>query len=299
MNYNETIKEMQDTFVLDQQNATESYKSIEKNLSEHTCQFILNKEVSSLAYGKGTIKEATGETFDTIILDVAFTTITKRFALHPIITNTKFIKFVDEELYESLTTALTLHSNLTTALNEFKLAARQAKIEAEKKAEAEQKAEARYLEQKEKALRDFDSLVQAHDIVNISREDDFYYALGWLANHVGTISANLPDYLEAAFTKYFGVDTPCHVIDSKKRGPAGWQSQWSWSFRASIKKSAEAPAILSQYLNPAGNAITNTSFIWDLVDNYGFQFSKKQDIEKIVQAIPVRYLDSFKAGLAA
>ena len=298
MTYNETLKEMMDTIVFDQQNAVESYNQAEKNLSERTCQFILNKEVSSSVYGTGTITSATGEAFDTIILDVAFVTTTKRFALYPIITNIKFIKFVDDELYEPLTTAMTLHNKLTASHNEFKLAARQAKIEAEKKVEAEKKAEAKYLELKEKALRDFDKLVQAHDIVNISHEDDFYFALGWLAKHIGTLSATLPDYLEASFTKYFGIDTPCHIVDSKRRGPAGWQPQWSWSFKASIKKADEAPAMLRQYFNPAGKAITSTSFLWDLVDNYGFQFSKKQDIEKITRAIPARYINSFNVGLA-
>lgn len=297
MTYNEMLEEMQITAVLDQQKATESYNDIEKALSERTCQFILNKEVNSLAYGKGKITNVVGELFNAITFDVAFTAFTKRFALLPIITNTKFIKFVDNELYEPLLNALTLHNDLTAIHNEFKFNARREQIKAAKKAEAEKKAEAKYLERKEKAIKDFDNLIQSHISSIISQEEEFYYALGWLTKHVGTITANLPDYLEAAFTKYFGADTPCRIVDSKKRSPAGWQAQWSWSFRASIKKADEVPVILRQYLNPTGNAVTNTSFLWDLLDNYGFQFGKKQNVEMITQSVPVQYLDIFNAGL--
>jgi hypothetical protein len=171
-------------------------------------------------------------------------------------------------------------------------------VEAAKKAEAEKKAEAKYQKQKEKAIKDFEALTnKAREIV--TQTDEFYYALGWLAKHVGTVSAALPDYLEVPFTKHFGAETPCKVVDSKHRGPAGWQSQWSWSFRATLKKADNIPAILTQYLNPTGKAVTNTSFIWDLIDNYGFKFGKKQDAAEIAKVIPAKYIDIFNDGLTA
>jgi hypothetical protein len=169
--------------------------------------------------------------------------------------------------------------------------------EAQKKAEEEKKAEAKYKQQKEKAIRDFDKLAaKANELSDV---DEFYFALGWLASHAGTVSAALPDYLANSFAKHFGSDAPCRIVDSKKKGPAGYTSQWSWSFAASLKNPDTMPALLTQYLNPTGKSVTDTSFVWDLVDNYGFQFGKKQDIDKIRQTIPNKFMSSFEAGIVA
>jgi hypothetical protein len=170
------------------------------------------------------------------------------------------------------------------------------KREAEKKAAEDKKNEEKYQKTVAKALKDFETRSQAERV--LSTADEFYYSLGWLTKHAGTVTAVLPDYLENAFTKYFGIETPHRVVDSKHRGPAGWQAQWSWSFTISIKKPDLIPAFLSDKLNPSGNKVSDTSFVWDLVDNYGFQFGKKQDLDKIRSHVPASCLDSFEAGLA-
>jgi catalase (peroxidase I) len=76
--------------------------------------------------------------------------------------------------------------------------------------------------------------------------------------------------------------------------------QWALSMKAAISKKAVnlIPNYLTKYLSASGNAVSDTSFIWDLVDNYGFQFGKKQDIEKIKSHVPASGLASFEAGLA-
>ena len=221
MDYAEIIKDMQDNFELDQQNARESYLQAESALAERMCQYVMNAEITSPTYGEGCIVKASGITFDSIVIEIAFAEVTKKFSLANIIVNTRFVQFKNEEYYEPLTTALNLHSTMTATYKEYELVARQARIEAEKRADAEQKAEAKYLEHKEKALKDFDNLVQqARNNIVVSHADEFYYALGWLTKHIGTLSATLPDYLEADFAKYFGEDTPRNVVDSKKRSPA-------------------------------------------------------------------------------
>ena len=73
----------------------------------------------------------------------------------------------------------------------------------------------------------------------------------------------------------------------------------SWSFKVTLKKAENIPAILSTYLNPTGKAIASTAFVWDLVDDYGFQFGKKQDVEKIKQTVPAQYVSMFEAGMTA
>lgn len=170
------------------------------------------------------------------------------------------------------------------------------KKEAEKKAAEDKKNEEKYQKTVAKALKDFETHAQSER--PLSAADEFYYALGWLVKHIGTVTAVLPDYLENAFARYFGAETPCRVVNSKHRGPAGWQPQWSWSFTASIKKSDVVPALISEKLNPSGNKVSDTSFVWDLVDNYGFQFGKKQNIDEIRSHVPAGCLASFEAGLA-
>jgi len=138
-------------------------------------------------------------------------------------------------------------------------------------------------------------MVQASNPLSLASE--FYTTLGWLAKHTGTVSAALPDYLEPTFRKHFG-DAPCRVVDSRKKGPAGWTSQWTSSFAVSLKKPESIPALLEQYLNPARKALTNSEFVLDLVDNYGFKFGKAQDLEAIRSCVPSTYHNDFELGLA-
>ena len=174
--------------------------------------------------------------------------------------------------------------------------AREQAREAAKKAAEDKKNEEAYERTKARAIKDFEARAQAERVLNTA--DEFYYTLGWLAKHAGTVAAVLPDYLENAFAKHFGAEAPHRVVDSKHRGPAGWQAQWSWSFTISIKKPDLIPALLSDKLNPSQKAVSDTSFVWDLVENYGFQFGPKQDIDKIRSHVPADCLASFEAGLA-
>ncbi len=175
--------------------------------------------------------------------------------------------------------------------------AREQEREAAKKAKEAKEAEEKYQRTKANAIRDFEARTQVANPK--STADEFYYSLGWLATHAGTVSAVLPDYLETAFTNHFGAETPRRVVDSKHRGPAGWQAQWSWSFTISIKKSDLVPAFLSDKVNTSGNKVSDTSFIWDLVENYCFQFGKKQDVEAIRACVPADKIEFFEAGLSA
>jgi hypothetical protein len=70
--------------------------------------------------------------------------------------------------------------------------------------------------------------------------------------------------------------------------------------KASLHKNSLStiPALLKQYLSSAGNSLTYTEFIWDIVENYGFKFGKTQDLEKIRESIPVHCLEYFEKGYA-
>lgn len=176
---------------------------------------------------------------------------------------------------------------------------RQAREEAEaakKKAAEEKKNEEKYEKTKERAIKDFEAIASADRPVEVANE--FYYSLGWLAKHIGTVSAALPDYLASSFHKHFGAEAEARIVDSKKRTINGNSMQWTFGFKANLTKPENIPASLQQYLSSTGKAIANTSFIWDLIDNYGFKFGKTQDVDQIRSHVPADCLDSFELGLA-
>lgn len=298
MTYFERIDEMKNNIAMDLENATEAYKVTELDLVNLFSEQINGAEVTCALYGNGKVTAITGDTLDNAILDITFVDITKRFSLMHIMTN-KFIKLVNEDVIKEVwDKVLELHTDITTKYKELETTAYQIAVEAEKKAIAEKKAEEKHQKLKEKALQDFDMLIQQANN-SLSDIDEFYYALGWLTKHVGSISASLPDYLDSAFTKYFGSNTPHRVVDSKKRTTGGYSMQWTFGFHATLRKPENIPVILTKYLSTTGKAIANTSFIWDLIDNYGFQFGKKQDVEKIKNNVPAKHLASFETGLTA
>lgn len=182
-----------------------------------------------------------------------------------------------------------------------RLAYEQAK-EAKKKVEVEQKADEQYQKAKAKTLKDFDTLLDS--IQPKSTVDEFYHSLGWLAAHVGTVQAAIPDYLQSAFEARFGTDANPYVYDSKKKTSGGFRYQWSAGFHARLKKKGltTIPAMLANYISDTVNSsktIMDTAFILDLIENYGFQFGKTQDVDNIRSRIPSEYMSFFEAGLLA
>jgi hypothetical protein len=182
--------------------------------------------------------------------------------------------------------------------------ARQAELEkrvkehkaAEAKAKRIKKNTERLEESKAAYLEKFRELLATKKSLSFS--DEFYYSLGWLAKHSGTVKAVVPDICEAEFVQYFGTEVPFTKTEYKV-GPGGWISQWGKSFTASLVRVKTIPAYLEQYLNPKRTQVTNSEYIKDLVDNYGFQFGKEQNVEAIRKSVPAEYLPHFEAGFAA
>jgi hypothetical protein len=294
----ERIAEMS-TIEFTMENAHESYTKAETELLAIMAEAFAEATVmETCSETVGTVTSIYGKLLEDAIVEIAFGPLIRKFSLVHLINNKRLFKFIDEELYEVGSNALQVHNTMTSDYRNISVEIKKAEIASAKKAEADKKAELLYQKQKERAIKDFENRTSTASTV-LSTEDDFYYALGWLAKHVGTCTAALPDYLVSAFEKHFGSNVPCRVVDSKHRGPAGYQSQWTWSFKMTLKKPDDIPAILSKHLNQSGNAISDTSFVWDLVSNYGFQFGKKQDVDKIREAIPTQYISYFETGLTA
>lgn len=271
----------------------------ETNLIGTVRDYIIGMEVASSMYGTGKVTTCTGITLDTAIINIKFPNGDKRFSLLHIVNLSNSQKtsarITDEKILSTLTEAFEVHTKLLDAYKEYKNEARKLAIEAEKKAMAEKKAEERYQKRKEQAIKDFEAL-QNRARETTSETDEFYYALGWLAKHAGSVVAVLPDYLEPSFQKCFGFETPHTVVDSKRKTSGGYSMQWSWSFKISLKKAEELPCIFRRYINSTGKAITNTAFIWDLIKEFNFKFGKKQDVSEIKSNISTQYIPSFDLG---
>lgn len=295
----EKINEMKEVVTLEKQNYKTDYFKAEENLVNTICMYITNAEVTSRAYGIGTITKASGSILSNIIADITFKNGVKRISFLHIMTN-NFTNFTGLKDIDAIwSTAFELHTVLTDTYKKFEREAKQLAIELEKKAEADRKAEAKYEELKTKALKDFNNISNRTKVH--SDTSDFYYALGWLASHIGTVTATLPDYLGAAFEKYFGTKAPKTLVDSRAKTSGGYAKQWSWEFKCTIKKLKDTviPSCIQNVTADFSKGIHNTSFIWDLVEDYGFQFGKTQDVEKIAQTIPAKYINSFNEGLTA
>jgi hypothetical protein len=282
-------------------NPHEAYAETESTLVGLLAEQIKGADVRTTVDGVGTVLEAQGHNISSMVMDILFEKTTKRFAVEPIISGKVFFsKFVDNtELFDAWKAINDFHTDLTKQYNKIKAAELDAAREAKKQEVADKKSEEKYEKQKAKTLKDFEDRVQT--VSTLNTVDEFYYSLGWLAKHTGAVNAALPDYLENAFVKHFGPEAPRRVLDSKKRYPSGWTAQWAWSFTVAFKKPKKLgtiPAFLSDKLNPTGTMVSDTSFVWDLIDNYGFKFGKTQDIEKIRACVPADYLASFEAGLA-
>jgi hypothetical protein len=233
-----------------------------------------------------------------ILADFAFADEIKKLALNILLKN----GLVQIDDYDSFEVLKNFISSLTDLQAEVKTIYRErafAKFEANRQAKELAKQEAKYQAAKEKAIQDFE--VMARQDRGICASGEFYYNLGWLAKNVGIISAALPDYLLKYFENHFGTEAKPTVVDSKKRTVSGHPMQWALSMKASLhKKSVDTiPPFLKQYLNSAGNALTNTEFIWDIVENYGFKFGRSQDLNQIKSSIRPEYIKYFENGYAA
>lgn len=293
------IEELKNTCTLTQETLKTDLDKISTEFVSLFGSYVKDAEIDCFAYGKGKVIDYKGDTFENLIIIVQFSNTVKQFSLKHIAAKiTNQTTFVDTAIYESYNKALAFYTDVYNEYKTLEEHNKQLLAEAEKKAEIEKKNEEKYRKLKAKAIADFNKLIQQPSSIP-NTGDKLYYALGWLAKHVGTITATLPDYLESAFVKNFGDDAEYTLIDARKKTSGGHAMKRSWSFNASLKKAENIPAFLSTYLNSTGKSITNTAFIWDIVEDYGFNFGKKQNIEQIRDNVPAQYLDVFEAGFAA
>jgi hypothetical protein len=270
-----------------------TYTSITSELSALNYPYTVKHKTQ----GSGQLLSVTGPTTgNSLYANIDFGTGIRTFSLKALI-DFNLLEMPDD-IKPVLTEAQSIFfTTYETAEQEKREAQRLAYEQAKKEAE-EKKQEEKYQASKAKMIKEFENLT-AREKTDIAT-GEFYYTLGWIANNCGTFACALPDYLLPYFQKQFGTDYEPHTVDSRKRTVNGYAMQWTISMTANIKKKSldKIPAFLSQYLSKSGNAIANTSFIWDIVTNYGFKFGKTQDLDQISGNIPTEYLTYFENGYA-
>lgn len=209
-----------------------------------------------------------------------------------------YMACVNKQLMEDIPVLTdTINTVITPAFEQEKVEAEAAYL-AEKEAEKRALEEERYNKQVERELKRLNGLSVANIANDFDDVERFYYILGWIAGHVTTIRAAMPDYAESWFTSRFG-NVPHTTVDSKKRTVNGNPMQWALSMHISFKRSENTPEEIASKYSNANRTINSISFVWDLVDKYNFTFGKTQDIEAIKETIPEEYMNEFELGLNA
>ena len=275
----------------------DSYIRVEQCLIKELKNNILNNTMLNKTMGTGVVVDVYGNTFDTTIVCIDYNNEQKKYGLATALM-AKFLTFENPELLTIYKTYSKLHFDITSQYILLKKEEKERVEQLKKKQAEELKAEEQYQKLKNNAIKSFEKHINEERTI-CDLDSEFFYALGWLANNIKTVSAALPDYLERPFHRHFGYDTPCRVVDSHKRGPAGYQSQWTWSFKATLKNSEDVPTILVKHLNTNKNYLSDTSFIWDLIDTYNFKFGKTQCVEDILSSVPSDFVSYFNMGLSA
>ena len=280
----------------------EAFETDKTRLISELIQQITGAEVNNQLLGHGKIVSCLNacNNLESLIVTVHFDLDeTKNYGLS-VALSSGGLKFVDESMVELWDEFMSEQYKMKAEYDKAVEDEQCRQKEEAKKAEQLKKAEANYERLREKSLKDFEEMTHAARTA-ISESAEFYYALGWLASHVGSLTAVLPDYLGPAFEKHFGADAPKTLVDSRAKTSGGYAKQWSWEFKCTIKKLKDTvvPANIQTVTTDFSKGIHNTAFLWDLVANYGFKFGKKQDTLDIMRCVPIEYVPMFNEGLKA
>lgn len=203
---------------------------------------------------------------------------------------------LSENDMQLLTHYLNLIQDIQTELSAIFMEQARLEREAEKKAKEEANLKAKEDARIKKRLEKLNTLSADDYLGRTLNSSSQYTILGWIARHLKALTPQVPKSMVGWFTHKFGDVENCSVIDDSKKTINGHAIKWNVSFTATFD--AKVPNELSSKASKTGKVINDVSFVWGLIDEYGFKFGKEQDIEKIKATIPTTYLSQFKAGYA-
>jgi len=157
-------------------------------------------------------------------------------------------------------------------------------------------ADKRYAKKVQNALLKLNSLKKEDTSKLFETPTSHYEIIGWMAKHLTSVRAAMPDYMEKWFVGKFG-DADRTVVDSKKRTSGGHPMQWGLSLKLTFDEEVKGP-LEQRATSQNKKTIDNVAFVWDLIENYGFQFGKEQNISQIKAEIPEENLVDFEKGYA-
>ena len=254
----------------------------------------------------GEIIELSGESFNTLCCTVNFGDCIKKYQLKTVLSS-NFITFENIEIKALFDSYLEARKQLYVKRADSLVQTKHAEKEAAKKEAAaarkqakEKDTEANYQASMEKAKEAFNKITISDSARPGNDLAEFFHFLGWLTEHIGTLYAVIPDFLTPAFNKRFG-DAPRNVVSTKRRTSGGHVKHWGCEIKCGLKKvkTLTPPPYINLTTTDWTLGIHNTYFLWYLIENYGFQIGKHQDIDKIIECIPEQYMDDFEAGRVA
>lgn len=292
----------------------ENYKNFEEfeKAFNKTANVLSNLKVSSTKYGDGVI---VGVKLKDLEKDYITITV-QHFGIY------LMVKFGETERTFDLSMALSANALKFDEITLLKVnelfdvlkdseAARISELTAELEAEREedrkireeqlaeikrQKELAKFQAKKEKALAKLQKLKPENTKKLFATPTSHYEVVGWMAKHCRSLRAAMPDWMEQQFVSMFG-DVERYVVDSKKKTSGGFAYQWGLGLKITFDEEVSG-ALEQRATSKNKKIIDNVAFIWDLVENYGFKFGKKQDIDAIIEEVPVEYLPDFNRGFA-
>ena len=172
-------------------------------------------------------------------------------------------------------------------------AARDAKKAAEEQAKADKEAQ-----QKIEATMNRLNKMQPEDVAAVcGTPQTEYETIGWLAKHCTSIKPSMPAEACGWFESKFGKVDNAKVYEAGAKTSGGNSMKYTLSIQGCFN--AEVPSILSRFVSDKSpKQINSVEFFWTLVDKYGFQFGKKQNIDEIKKFVPIDYLADFDRGMA-
>ena len=212
---------------------SEDFENVKTQLISDFIRQVTGTEVTNQLLGHGKIVSCLNScnTLESVIFTVHFDLDETKNYGAAVAIQTGGLKFADESMVDLWNYFMEEQYKLKAQYNDAAEEA-QRRVKEEQKQEKKRKDnEKKMASMKAQAEKEFEKLAASN--TKITKADEFYYALGWLAAHVGTVVAKMPDYLEPAFVKHFG-DVEHTAVDSTKVGPAGYTSQWHLSMEASL-----------------------------------------------------------------
>ena len=260
--------------------------------SETTCEIACTHKI----YGSGKIikikcSENLGkpELFLTFESPVKSTTFAYTIA-------SKFLKF-DETDQETLDCLMAEYGANWFEMDQQRKEEERARKEAARLQKEQEQQEAEAKKKVEQTLARLDRL-KPEDLSTICKTPQTEYEMiGWMAKHIKSIKPSMPEECKSWFESKFG-PVECATIYEKGAKTSG-NNPMKYTLSIHGTFDAEVPSVLMVKATERNKkVIDSVEFFWTLVDKYGFQFGKKQNVDEIKKFVPTTYLTEFEAGLA-